>query len=280
MQIIYLKNFVVLIFVIIFLSAYSCKKEKFIITLTSWKSRIKLIYKNLENILINNKKAKKIILNLSIEEFPNKNKELPITLLNLLKKYRNFEIFWVKKNTNVFKKLIPTINRFKNDIIISLDDDILYPNNTIKNMLKCYNKIGNNNPISFGTFTSDWNINGTIINSHYGGGSLVKYEYYNNKINEIYLNTTVERINKGIKCPDDILYTYAALANGYKYIRCKDFYIDFRYVKHNLQKPFSNHNSKKFNILSERYHKIIRSYIENVYNLKIEDLIKNIKKKK
>ena len=99
-------------------------KEKFYITLTSWKGRINYIHKNIENLLNNAIKAKKVILNLAQEEFPSKNLELPKEILALLKKYNNFEIFWVKENNNVFKKLIPTLNRFKKDLIISLDDDI------------------------------------------------------------------------------------------------------------------------------------------------------------
>ena len=47
-------------------------------------------------------------------------------------------------------------------------------------MLKCYNKSGKKNPISFGTKFSDWHINGTVINAHFGAGSLVKYEFFNN----------------------------------------------------------------------------------------------------
>ena len=88
----------------------------------------------------------KVILNLAIEEFPKKNKELPNDLVNLLK-YDNFEIYWVEKNTNVFKKLIPTLNRFKEDIIITTDDDVLYPYDMIEIGLKEFKKIGENQPM-------------------------------------------------------------------------------------------------------------------------------------
>ena len=272
-----------LIFLILITFLFFSKKvklnEKFYITLTSWKGRINFIHKNIENLLNNTIKAKKVILNLAQEEFPSKNLELPKEILSLLKKYNNFEIFWVKENNNVFKKLIPTLNRFKKDIIISLDDDIFYPNNTIENMLKCYNKSGKKNPISFGTKYSDWNINGKVINAHFGAGSLVKYEFFNNKINEIYLNTTVDRIKKGIKCADDALYTYAALVNGYKYIRCKDYCIDLNlYIKPSLKAAFSENNSRNFSILLKDYHNIIRKYIMNKYNITIVNLIKKIEK--
>ena len=156
----------------------SFHNENIYITLTSWKGRINYIHDNLERLLYNTIKPKKLILNLSIKEFPKKNLELPIEILNLLKEHNNFEIFWVKKNNNVFKKLIPTLNRFKKDLIISVDDDIFYPNDVIENMLKCYKKLGGNNPVSFGRKDTDWKINGKIINSHYGGGSIVSYKYY------------------------------------------------------------------------------------------------------
>jgi hypothetical protein len=248
--------------------------KKIYVTLTSWKGRINYIYQNLERLLNNSIKPKKLILNLSIEEFPKKNLELPFEILNLLKKYNNFEIFWVKKNNNIFKKLIPTLNRFKTDIIIAVDDDILYPKNLFEKMLKCYKKLGKNNPVSFGPECSDWNISGKIINSHYGGGSIVSYKYFNNKINEIYQYTTEDRINKGIKCPDDALYTYAALLNGYKYMRCKDYYVThYSEISLHLRKPFSEGKNKNYSKLSDQYHTIITEYIEKKYNVSIEQLI-------
>lgn len=275
------KLFILLLLVFfIFASKKLYHHNIFYVTLTSWKGRINLIHSNLENLLINNKnKPKKMILNLAIEEFPKKNAELPKEILNLLKKHRNFEIFWVENNNNVFKKLIPTINRFKNDLIITVDDDIVYPKDCFEKMIKCYNKIGGKNPVSFGHEFTDWNINGKIINTHFGAGSIVKYEYFNNKLNEIYSNSTVDRINKGIKCPDDILYTYAAMINGYKYIRCKEFFIDINLaLKSTLNNSFSENYNKNYIFFHTEYETIIRNYIKEKYNISIEKLIKNIEK--
>lgn len=44
-----------------------------------------------------------------------------------IKKYLFFEIYLVKENTSVFKKLMPSLHRFKEDLIITVDDDVLYP---------------------------------------------------------------------------------------------------------------------------------------------------------
>jgi hypothetical protein len=248
-------------------------KEKVIITMTSWKKRINYINSVLEILLNNTYIPDKVILNLAIEEFPKKNDELPKNILNLLR-FNNFEIFWVEKNNNVFKKLIPTINRFKNDLIITTDDDILYSYDFIENILKMYIKNGANKPMSFGTHKSDWIIGKIKINSHYGRASIVKYEYFNEKLNELYKETTENLINNGIKCYDDILYTYAAILNGYKYLRVNEYNI-YKYIKKSfpLKYPFSKRNDKNIN----RYHRLIRKYIKQKYNKTIENFIKLIK---
>ena len=142
-------------------------KEKIIISMTSWKKRINKAHKSIEILINNSYKPDKVILNLAIEEFPKKNLELPQSILKLLKS-EIFEIFWVNKNNNVFKKLIPTINRYKNDLIITIDDDFIYPFDLIENILKNYIKYGYNRPMSFGSKYSDWIINKTRISSHFG----------------------------------------------------------------------------------------------------------------
>ena len=256
-----------------FLNDFINIKEKVIVTMTSWKKRINYTNSALEILLNNTYIPDKVILNLAIEEFPKKNNELPKNILNLLR-FNNFEIFWVEKNNNVFKKLIPTINRFKNDLIITTDDDILYSYDFIENILKMYIKNGANKPMSFGTHTSDWIIGKIKINSHYGRASIVKYEYFNEKLNELYKETTEKLINKGIKCYDDALYTYAAILNGYKYLRVKEYNI-YKYIKKSIQLnyPFSKSNDKNLN----RYHHLIRKHIKQKYNKTFENFIKTIK---
>ena len=248
-------------------------KEKVIITMTSWKKRIKNSNRALEILLKNTYIPNKVILNLAIEEFPKKYNELPKNVLNLLK-FQNFEIFWVEKNNKVFKKLIPTLNRFKNDLIITTDDDVLYPYDFIEKILKLYIKNGSNKPMSFGAKSSDWKIGKIKINSHYGAGSIVKYEYFGEKLNELYNETTNNLINKGIKCFDDALYTYAAILNGYKYLRVKEYNIKI-YVKKSisLKYSYSKNNVKNLN----NYHFLIKNYIFNKYNKTFENLIKQLK---
>ncbi len=251
-------------------------KEKVIVSMTSWKKRIINTHKPLEILINNTYKPDKIILNLAIEEFPKKNSELPKSILKLLK-FNNFEIFWVYKNNNVFKKLIPTINRFKNDLIITTDDDIIYPYDLIENVIKNFIKFGSNKPMSFGSKYSDWIINNSRINTHYGACTIVKYEFFQEKLNEMYKETTEELINQNIKCFDDLLYTYAALLNGFQYLRIKNYSVKNYQTNSNFQNfPFSEKYSIKIKNQMNDYHNLLRNYIFDKYNVTAAQLIKKI----
>ena len=254
-------------------------KEKVIVSITSWKKRINNAHKSIEILINNTYKPDKIILNLAVEEFPKKNLELPKSILRLLV-FNNFEIFWVYKNNNVFKKLIPTINRFKSDLIITIDDDVIYPFDLIENVIKNFIKFGSNKPMSFGNKYSDWIINNTRINSHFGPCTIVKYEFFQEKLNEMYKETTEELINQNIKCFDDLLYTYAALLNGFQYLRIKNYSIKNYQMNSNFQNfDFSEKFSINIKNQMSDYHNLLRNYIFDKYNVTIDTLIKrsNIK---
>jgi hypothetical protein len=248
--------------------------EKVIISITSWKKRINHAHKPIEILINNTYKPDKIVLNLAIEEFPKQNLELPKSILRLLN-FNNFEIFWVYKNNNVFKKLIPTINRFKNDLIISIDDDVIYPFDLVENVIKNFIKFGANKPMSFDCKSSDWFINKTRMYSHFGACTIVKYEFFKEKLNEMYKETTEELVNKNIKCFDDILYTYAALINGFQYLRIKNYSIKNYVYKYKFQDySFSENYSEKNKNQSIYYHNLLRNYIFEKYNVTIENLLK------
>ena len=251
-------------------------KEKIYVTMTSWKERINEAYKSLEILINNSFRPNKVILNLAIEEFPKKNLELPENLLDLLK-YDNFEIYWVEKNDKVFKKLIPTLNRYKEDIIITTDDDVLYPYDMIEIILKEFKRKGENNPMSFGGYQTDWNINNTYIHSHYGASSIVKYKFYNEKMEELYNETTVKGEKFHIKCYDDAMYTYAALLNGYLYYRSSWYSIRNHVLNSpQLNQPFSEFGDYNWQQVL-LHHAFVRYYIYDKYNLTIEEIIKKIK---
>lgn len=103
-------------------------KYQIIVSLTSWKGRIydKSLLYNLFRLFHQETAIKyKVVMVLSEEEFPLKEKELPYDILLFNKTIDNFEILWTYKNTKALKKLNPTINKYPNLPIITLDDDTL-----------------------------------------------------------------------------------------------------------------------------------------------------------
>ena len=130
----------------------------------------------------------------------------------------------------------------------------------------------------FGGLFSYWA--GLHVYSHFGPCSIVKYKFLKSLLFELYNNTTVERIRKGIKCYDDLLYTYAVLLNGYRYKRGR--YSMLYYYKHSpkLKYPFSEHYRRRNKIRSRQYHSHIRNYIIKKYNRTIRNIMDEQKKKK
>ena len=129
-----------------FYNEYFCckylKNLKIIVSLTSWPKRIKNVATVINSLLNQNIEPDLIELNLCIIEFPNKEKDLPNDLINLLFKNKKIEINWVEKNTGVFKKIIPTIKKYYglNYYLLSVDDDIIYRKDYIELMVYYINK--------------------------------------------------------------------------------------------------------------------------------------------
>ena len=117
--------------------------EKAIISLTSWKERINTVSKTLFS-LLQYCPGFHIVLVLSEEEFPQKEKELP-TNLRLFIDNDLIEILWVYKNYKAFKKILFTMDKYQDVPIISADDDCIYKFNYAE---EWYNKwVHNKNSI-------------------------------------------------------------------------------------------------------------------------------------
>lgn len=107
----------------------------YIVSLTSWPGRIHLCHKTIESILLQNEKPKKVVLWLANEEFPDGEKSLPLPLKNL--QSDNFSIEWCK-NVYSYKKLIPSLINYPAKIIITADDDVIYPKNWLTLLLNAH----------------------------------------------------------------------------------------------------------------------------------------------
>ena len=100
-----------------------------IISMTSFPKRIFNIKYTILSLFKQSVKPKKIILYLAEDEFPNKENDLPSDLL--LFKNWGLEIRWCE-NIMSYKKLIPALHDFPNEIIVTVDDDVYYYENWLE----------------------------------------------------------------------------------------------------------------------------------------------------
>lgn len=175
--------------------------EKVIISLTSWKGKMKYdICPGLESLCKQTMIPDKVYLNLSLEEFDNDKENIPDNIKNLEEKYPFFSVNWVEgENTKCFKKFLPILKNHQNDIIITADDDLIYPEYYVQGMVDSFS-IDKTRPIT-GTYHT---YKGMML--MYGGIALYKAEFlkgWENIITDEIIHTF----------EDDWFYSYVLLIN-------------------------------------------------------------------
>ncbi len=98
--------------------------SRIIVSLTTFPERIHEVELVLYTLMRQEYSPDEIILNLSSVEFPEREKELPGNLNRLIKS--GIKICWVK-DIKSYKKLLPTLKNYPNEIIVTADDDVYYP---------------------------------------------------------------------------------------------------------------------------------------------------------
>lgn len=101
--------------------------EKAVISLTSWTLRINTVSKTLYS-LIQQCPDFHIVLVLAEEEFPKMTAELPENLM-LFVENELIELMFVRKNYRSFKKILFTMDKYREVPIISADDGCFYVKN-------------------------------------------------------------------------------------------------------------------------------------------------------
>lgn len=109
---------------------------KIIVSLTSYPKRIKNVYKTLASIYRQTKKPDKVILWLSQEQFIRH--KLPKELEEF--KSWGLEIRYVSGDLKSHKKYYYAMQEFPEDIIITIDDDLVYSEDMIESLFKSYLK--------------------------------------------------------------------------------------------------------------------------------------------
>lgn len=113
------------------------KRElEYIVSLTSFPGRINEAWITVETLLRQSFKPDKLILWLSEVQFPDK--IVPSTLLDLKK--RGLQIEFVKDDIRSHKKYFYAFQKYPESAIITVDDDVYYPQDTIKYLVDASKK--------------------------------------------------------------------------------------------------------------------------------------------
>lgn len=103
-----------------------------IVSLTTYGKRIHDVAFTIESIMQQSMKPNKIVLWL---DYSFQNQQLPQSLLNQQK--RGLEVCYCD-DIRSYKKIIPSLQKFPNDAIITVDDDVLYDYDLLEHLVKAY----------------------------------------------------------------------------------------------------------------------------------------------
>ena len=117
------------------------RSPQLIVSLTSHPPRIKTTAIAVNTLLQQSLKPDRLILWLAGSQFPQKEKELPEDLLKLVE--YGLEIKWCK-DLGSYKKIVPALKEFPDDIIVTADDDIYYQNDWLESLYSAYLKNSKN----------------------------------------------------------------------------------------------------------------------------------------
>ena len=108
-----------------------------IVSMTSFPARILFIKPTIESLLKQTVRAHRLILWLAEEEFPNREEDVPQDIVGLQNDY--FQIEWCR-NIRSYKKMIPTLEKYPDTVIVTADDDLIYESNWLEKLLASHKK--------------------------------------------------------------------------------------------------------------------------------------------
>jgi len=170
-------------------------KEHLIVSITSWHKRILNVRPVIESIINQTIPPDKILINLCIEDFPNMTEDLPSDLLELIANHSNIELYWFIENYKAWKKHLHALDiANQDDLIISIDDDHIYPNDFIEKLYVSYCYYGKKCPVTLNKIMlchNIWTFNGpgTLYRKSDWGEyqKYLTYDVLHNCINDIFI---------------------------------------------------------------------------------------------
>lgn len=108
-------------------------EREVIISLASWKARYCFLSPTLDSLLRQRFKVDRVLLWLDEED----QDHIPQDIMAY--QHRGIEIRFTK-NIGSYKKLVPVLREFPDAVIVTVDDDVVYPANLISNLYLSYSK--------------------------------------------------------------------------------------------------------------------------------------------
>lgn len=185
--------------------------------MTSWKGRINNIERVIESLFNQTYEDFVLWLTLSTEEFPG---------VRLPEFFKNFQderlhIFWIKDNIKAMKKVFPILKYLSDDdVIITVDDDVIYDSHFVETRLNDFKKWNCEYPITSNRFSYQYSIK-SFFSSCGSVFSKRMLEGY-----ETFVNRSIVETND-----DDWAYTFIMLLNGFRFKPCSKYPLqEFQFV--------------------------------------------------
>ncbi len=109
-----------------------------IISLTSFPAAIDYAYEAIKSLLVGSVLPDRIVLYLTLSQF--REKGLPDYLVKLAEDNPIFEIRDYKQDIRSYRKLVPALADFPNAVIVTVDDDVKYDRNMLRDLLCLHKK--------------------------------------------------------------------------------------------------------------------------------------------
>ena len=282
-----LSLFYFFVFKIIICSNDIYKDNNIIISLTSYPARIKFVPKAINSLLNQSMKTYKIILWLSKPQFPNGNKDLPKNILNLIDKGLTIEYYESNLDIKSYHKLIPTLKKYPNNLIVTADDDIIYGKDWLEKLYKTYLKNPKDIPAhrvtQFIYKKNNFHINAggkhyykkpSFLNKVTGVGGVLYFPdcFYKDILNE-------ELFMKLAPTNDDIWFQLQAVLKGTRIRVVENPNIKLNYVRNSQNVGLYKINDNGEKLFWKDFHRML-NYYKELKTILINDYEKMTNKKK
>lgn len=200
------------------------RTPRLIVSLTSYPARIQTVHYTINTLLRQSLKPDKLILWLAKEQFPRGEADLPEELLRL--KNLGLDIEWCE-DLGPYKKLIPALEKYLDDIIVTADDDVYYEEDMLSSLYTAYKQNPSNIyvrrtvkielqkdclcPVSTRKYLYKHETEPTYFNQLMGGSGCLYPPH------SLYKDISdIEQIKKLLKYHDDVYYWAMAVLNRTK----------------------------------------------------------------